>query len=70
MLTTSPEFDLADWDVTIERAQRAPHVAEKLTVTATQLAAAQQRSRLVGQSGHATELGKRLRYVQDLLDRA
>ena len=69
MLTTAPEIDLADWDIIIERAQRAPHVEQKLMLTAGQLATAQQRSRLIGQSEHATELGRRLRYVQDLLDR-
>jgi hypothetical protein len=68
MLTTTPAEHLADWDTIIERAQHAPHVEDKLIVTAAQLATAQQRSRLLGQSERVSELGQRLRYVQELLD--
>ena len=69
MAISPPESDLTDWDVTIERAQREPHVEDKLLHTVVLLIAAAQRSRLRGDSPQASALNQRLAYVYDLLDR-
>ncbi len=63
-----PEPPLADWDVTIERAQHEPHVEEKLIQTVSLLGSAAQRCRLRGDADRARELSERLAYVHELLD--
>ena len=62
------ELTVTEWDVTIERAQRAPHVEDKLALTAQRLAAASQRSRLRGDADHVRALTQRLSVVHELLD--
>jgi hypothetical protein len=62
-------LSLADWDLTIERAQREPHVEEKLLHTVHRLNSARQRSRLRGDAHQATALDLRLGLVRELIDR-
>jgi len=59
-----------DWDITIERALRGGHTADKLSRTAHLLISAVQRSRLRGDRDALAALSYRLSRVQRLLDDA